>query len=342
MVGSRRAMATVLVTGGAGYIGSVLVPKLLLQGHRVVVLDALWFGDRGLLAVADSPDLSLVPGDLRDAELVERLLRKHAPEVVINLAAVSNDPCSDIDAELTRSINLEATSKLMHGAKQAGVRRFLNASSASVYGIKKESEVTEDLSLEPLTLYARYKADTERVLSALIDDEFCGFSVRAATVCGFSPRLRLDLTINILTYHAVTKGRIRVFGGEQYRPNIHIQDLTDLYTRLVDIDSTVINGKALNVSAGNSSVLELAHMVRDQVSADITIEIVPTEDNRSYRLSTSRASSEIGFAATRDLSDAVKELKASFENGTIADPDDFHYRNVEVMTRHPEILAYTG
>ena len=333
-------MATILVTGGAGYIGSVLVPKLLAKEHRVVVLDALWFGDRGLQSVVDSKALEIVRGDLRDEEGVGRLLRDYSPEVVINLAAVSNDPCSDIDAELTRSINLEATSSLMQSCKRAGVRRFLNASSASVYGVKEELEVTEELSLEPQTLYARYKAETESVLNALVDDSFCGFSLRAATVCGLSPRLRLDLTINILTYHAVTKGRIRVFGGEQYRPNIHIQDLTDLYVRLVDIKAAEINGKALNVSTRNSTVLELAHMVRDGVSPDLPIDIVATEDSRSYRLATGRAAKEVGFAPTHDLSEAVKELKLGFEDGSIAAPDDYRYRNVEVMKRHPEALGY--
>jgi nucleoside-diphosphate-sugar epimerase len=333
-------MATILVTGGAGYIGSVLVPKLLAEGHRVVVLDALWFGDRGLQAVADSEGLEIVPGDLRDHEGVERLLRESSPEVVIHLAAVSNDPCSDIDAELTRSINLDATASLMRQAKRAGVRRFLNASSASVYGVKEELEVTEDLALEPQTLYARYKAETEAVLDDLVDESFCGFSLRSATVCGNSPRLRLDLTINILTYHAVTKGRIRVFGGAQYRPNVHIQDLTDLYARLVDTEPSLINGKALNVSTRNSSVLELAQMVRDQVSPDLPIDIVPTEDNRSYRLSTGRAERELGFAPAHELGEAVSELKRGFEDGSISAPDDYRYRNVEVMKRHPEILGW--
>jgi nucleoside-diphosphate-sugar epimerase len=335
-------MSTVMVTGGAGYVGCVLVPKLLAAGHRVVVLDALWFGDRALRGVVGGGELEIVHGDIRDREAVARLLRDRVPNAVIHLAAVSNDPCSDIDPELTRGINLEATADLMRAAKLHGVGRFLNASSASVYGIKDEAEVTEDLSLEPLTLYARYKAETEAVLHGLVDDAFCGFSLRAATVCGYSPRLRLDLTINILTYHAVTKGRIRVFGGEQQRPNVHIQDLTDLYVRLVGLDPALINGKALNVGSSNASVLDLAHMIRREVDPGLPIDIVPTDDNRSYRLSAARARREIGFAPAHELGEAVREIKARIEDGTVADPDDYRYRNIEVMKRHPELLVAVG
>ncbi|MDH3524222.1 MAG: SDR family oxidoreductase [Acidobacteriota bacterium] len=331
-------MSTVLVTGGAGYVGCVLVPKLLAGDHRVVALDSLWFGDEGLRGAASSDLLEIVPGDIRDGDLVAEVLRLSAPDVVIHLAAVSNDPCSDIDPALTKSINLDATSELMRAAKRHGVARFLNASSASVYGIKEEAEVTEDLPLEPLTLYARYKAETEEVLNGLVDDSFCGFSLRAATVCGYSPRLRLDLTINILTYHAVTKGRIRVFGGAQQRPNVHIQDLTDLYARLVAIEPEAINGKALNVATSNSSVLDLAYMIRDEISPALPIDIVPTEDERSYRLSAERARREVGFVPRHELAEAVRELAERFRDGTIADPDDYRYRNIEVMKRHPEIL----
>jgi nucleoside-diphosphate-sugar epimerase len=181
---------SILVTGGAGYIGSVLVPKLLQRGHAVRVLDAMWFGASGLDSVEGHPNLELISGDIRDAALVDRCL--DGREVVIHLAAVSNDPCSDLDAQLTESVNRDATNSVMTRAKAKGVRRFINASSASVYGIKEVPEVTEDLALHPLTLYARYKVETEQTLRGLIDDGFSGVSVRAATGCGFSPRLRLD------------------------------------------------------------------------------------------------------------------------------------------------------
>jgi nucleoside-diphosphate-sugar epimerase len=167
-------------------------------------------------------------------------------------------------------------------------------------------------------------------------------SVRAATVCGYSPRLRLDLTINILTYHALTAGKIRVFGGAQLRPNIHIQDLTDFYVRLVDTERDSIQGRAFNVVTRNASVLELAEMVRDHVSPELEIEIVPTDDQRSYHLSAGRAHVELGFQPRRDLSLAVDELRGAFVDGRISDPHDYAYRNIDVMKRHPERTRWSG
>ncbi len=332
-------MRTVLVTGGAGYLGCVLVPKLLAE-NRVIVFDAMWFGREALVSaiaeVGREDRATIIEGDIRDAERVDALFVEHSIDAVIHLAAVSNDPCSDLDADLTRSVNLDATNTVMRLAKQHGVTRFINASSASVYGIKEDPDVTEELSLEPLTLYARYKAETEDTLNALVDERFCGVSLRAATVCGFSPRLRLDLTINILTYHALTRGEIRVFGGEQMRPNIHIQDLTDFYLRLLDIDAAKVNGRAFNVVKENFSVMQIAEMVREHVGGDIAIRVVPTEDNRSYHLSAKRAKDEFGFAPVHALSETMSELAAAFSDGRIEDPHSPAYRNIEVMKSHPE------
>ncbi len=328
-------MATVLVTGGAGYIGCVLVPRLT-GSHRVVALDALWYGRAAFDEATAGTGAELIEGDIRDDALVDRVLAKHEIDAVIHLAAVSNDPCSDLDEALTRSVNYDATERLMRLAKRRSVRRFINASSASVYGIKQTPDVTEDLPLEPLTLYARFKAETEEVLRSLASDAFCGVSVRSATVCGYSPRLRLDLTINILTCHAVTRGQIRVFGGSQLRPNIHVQDLTDFYATLVDIDPAIVNGRAFNVVTSNASVLELAQMVRDEIGPEVPLEIVPTDDIRSYHLSAELARRELGFCPTRPLAAAVRELRDAFAAGRVPDPDAIEYRNVEVMKRHPE------
>ena len=334
-----EAGSTVLVTGGAGYIGCVLVPKLAKR-YRVVILDACWFGKEALLsATAGLDNVTLIEGDIRDTPTVRGVLTEYRPSAVIHLAAVSNDPCSEIDPELTRSINLEATSEVMRLANEHGVRRFLNASSASVYGIKETADVTEDLSLEPLTLYARYKTETEKVLGELIDETFCGASVRAATVCGFSPRLRLDLTINILTYHALRRGAIRVFGGTQMRPNIHVQDLTDFYALLLELPDEAIRGKAFNVVTSNATVMELAEMIRDNIDAQLPINVVPTEDTRSYHLSGAKARAELEFEPQRPLDLAIRELREAFDQGTIADPDSIEHRNVEVMKQFPERTA---
>lgn len=323
----------VLVTGGAGYIGTVLVPKLLAAGHRVTVFDALWFGASGLAAHRDDPGLKIVEADIRDSAAVDGALS--GVDAVIHLAAISNDPCSDLDADLTRSVNLDALAHVMRSSKAHGVTRFLYASSASVYGIKETADVVEDLPLEPITLYARYKAEGEEILNGLVDDGFVGVSVRAATVCGYSPRLRLDLTINILTSHAVTNGRIRVFGGSQMRPNIHIEDLTDLYVHLLDAPADKVNGQAFNVSSRNASVMQLAQMIQGVIDPNIPIDIVDTMDHRSYHLSAGKAERVLGFAPKHHLEAAVEGLKAAFGDGRIADPSDVTYRNVAWMKENP-------
>jgi nucleoside-diphosphate-sugar epimerase len=328
--------AKLLVTGGAGYIGSVLVPHLLAQGYRTTVFDCLLFGDKPLAAVRGNPNLEVIAGDLRDAAAVRRLLEEGRFDAVIQLGAISNDPSSELDPELTRDVNLRALEVLMPEAKRTGVQRFLYASSASVYGIKSDPDVTEELPLEPLTLYARYKAEGEAILNALCDEDFCGVSVRAATVCGYSPRLRLDLTINILTEHAVRRGAIRVFGGEQLRPNIHIQDLVDFYSGLLTADRNIVNGRAFNVSAENASVMELAERIRAVVNPELPIEVVPTDDQRSYHLSAARAADELGFHPRHALDEAIRDVAGALTDGRVPNADSPWYRNVEWMKRHPE------
>lgn len=325
----------VLVTGGAGYIGAVLVPKLLSAGREVTVYDTFLYGEAPLAPLAGRPGFAAVRGDLRDHDLLRETLAGGRFDAVIHLAAISNDPSSELDPELTRAVNLRALEVLMPAAKLAGVRRFLYASSASVYGVRDEPEVTEELSLEPITLYARFKAEGETILNALCDRDFCGVSVRAATVCGVSPRLRLDLTINILTEHAVRRGAIRVFGGSQLRPNLHIEDLADFYALLLDADPAVVAARAYNVCAANASVLELAEMVRREVDPGLPIEIVPTDDLRSYHLSAERAARELGFRPRRPLESAVRELAAALRDGRVENPAGPIHRNVEWMKLHP-------
>lgn len=325
----------ILLTGGAGYIGSVLAPKLLDAGKRLTILDACFFGKKPLASLLDHPHCALVECDIRDSEKVNKVLEEGGFDAVIHLAAISNDPSSDLDPRLTRQVNLEALEQIMKAAKEHKVRRFLYASSASVYGIKSENDVVETLPLEPITLYAQYKAEGEAILNALIDEQFVGVSVRAATVCGYSPRLRLDLTINILTEHALRRGAIRVFGGAQMRPNIHVQDLTDFYLLLLEAPEEKIQGQAFNVSRSNATVLELAHMIQAEIDPGIEIEIVPTNDNRSYHLSAEKVHKTLGFQAKFPLALACQELSKAFQDGRIPDPDSSWYRNVEWMKSHP-------
>jgi nucleoside-diphosphate-sugar epimerase len=225
----------------------------------------------------------------------------------------------------------------MRASKRCGVKRFLYASSASVYGIKDDDHVTEDLSLDPITIYARCKAEGERILNSLVDDSFVGVSVRSATVCGYSPRLRLDLTINLLTDQALTDGRIRVFGGSQMRPNVHILDLSAFYRMLLKVPPEKIQARAFNVSRENASVMSLAEMIRDELDSSIPIDTVPTDDPRSYNLSAARALEELGFQPKHDLATAVRELREAYGSGQVSDSHSDIYRNVAWMKARPEL-----
>lgn len=317
----------ILVTGGAGYVGAVLVPKLLEAGHHVRVLDLFLFGD----VLLPHPRLELLRGDLRDRATLEAAVADR--DAVIHLACVSNDPSFELDPALGRSINYDAFMPLVRTARARGVRRFIYASSSSVYGVKEEPEVTEDLSLEPLTDYSRYKAECERVL---LDHRAPGFEtvvLRPATVCGFSPRLRLDLTVNILTSHAVTHRHIRVLGGEQMRPNIHIEDVADLYVQSLQWPAEIVDGAVYNAGYENLSVATIAERVQRIVGVDVRISFMATNDRRSYRISSEKLTRELGFVPRRTVEDAVRDLAAAFAAGKISDPSDERYYNIKVMQR---------
>lgn len=322
---------SVLVTGGAGYIGAVLVPKLLARGHRVTVLDLFLFGERVLDAVEGHPNLELVKGDLRDQTLLAQTLG--GCDAVLHLACISNDPSFELDPELGKSINYDAFRPLVEISEDSSVRRFIYASSSSVYGVKEEENVTEELPLEPLTDYSRYKALCEEVLQRYQSPRFTTVTVRPATVCGYSPRMRLDLTVNILTNHAVNRGRITVFGGEQRRPNIHIEDLTDLYVDLVTRSDAEVAGKVWNAGYENLRVREIAEIVRTVVGKEeVDIVTEPTEDLRSYHISSEKIRRELGFVPRHSIEDAVRELVDAFAAGRIPDPmTDIRYYNIKTM-----------
>ena len=320
-----------MVTGGAGYVGAVLVPKLLQAGHNVIVLDLFIYGEHVLNGCHKNPNLKTVKEDIRN----QKLLRDIMPgcDVVIHLACISNDPSFELNPELGRSINLDAFRPLVEVSKEAGVNRFIYASSSSVYGIKEESNVHEGMSLEPLTDYSRFKADCERILTEYQSGEFTTVTIRPATVCGYSPRLRLDLTVNVLTNHAVNNGLITVFGGEQRRPNIHIEDITDLYVQLLSKPEKEIAGKIWNAGYQNHKVKEIAKIVRDMVGRyDVEIIITPSDDHRSYHISSEKIRRELGFRPKRSIKDAVSNLKKAFDAGAIPNAlDDIRYYNIKTM-----------
>ncbi|OIQ88215.1 dTDP-glucose 4,6-dehydratase [mine drainage metagenome] len=324
----------VLVTGGAGYVGAVLVPKLLAEGHAVTVLDLYLYGDDVLAAVRDHPRLTEIKGDLRDAATVARALQDC--DAVIHLACISNDPSFELNPALGKSINLDAFRPLVRAAKAAGVKRFVYASSSSVYGIKEGVEVTEDLPLEPLTDYSRFKADCERILAEERAPGFVTLTVRPATVCGYSPRQRLDVIVNILTNHAVNVGKVKVMGGDQLRPNIHIDDMCRFYLEALQWEDAAIDGRIYNVGEKNHSVNELAAMTRATVTRalgrEVGLEVVPTNDPRSYHVSSELILKEQGFAPRRSIQNAVEDLVAAFQAGRFSDPlNNPMYFNIKRM-----------
>jgi nucleoside-diphosphate-sugar epimerase len=308
---------SVLVTGGAGYVGSALVPRLLGQGHRVTVLDWYLYGE-DLFADLHDPKLREVKGDIRDPKAVQRALE--GVDAVIHLACISNDPSYDLDPALGKSINADAFRPLVQAAKVAKVERFIYASSSSVYGVKADANVTEELPLEPLTDYSRFKALCEEILAEERAPGFTTVSVRPSTVCGYAKRLRLDLVVNILTNHAINKGSIRVTGGDQMRPNIHIDDMVDVYLQLLAEAPERIDGEIFNVGSENHTVLEIARIVQRCVGANIPIEVVPTNDPRSYHVSSEKIKKKLGFQPQRSVERAVLDLKAAFDAGRVSEP----------------------
>ncbi len=327
----------VLVIGGAGYVGAVLVPKLLARGHHVRVLDAFWFGKNVFNEVAHyyDPDqnyvkLELFELDIRKTDLLERFME--GPDVVIHLACISNDPSFEMNPALGRSINYDAFVNLLGVLKRTRPGYFIYASSSSVYGVKQEENVTENLSLEPLTDYSKYKAFCEMELKSFIQPTLVPWTIiRPATVCGWSPRLRLDLIVNVLTADAYFNRKIKVFGGGQKRPNIHIDDMTDLYVDLTERCEPAVVGKTYNAGWDNFTVSEIADMIRQVVGSDVGIEIIPASDNRSYHVSSEKLKREFNWQPKKTIKNAVEDLVAAFKAGKVKNPDDPIYRNIKTM-----------
>jgi nucleoside-diphosphate-sugar epimerase len=328
-------MKQVLVTGGAGYKGCVLVPKLLNAGYDVVVYDRMYFGSDGL---PDHPNLRVADADIRDTESFAKCVQNC--NAVVHMACISNDPSYELDPALSKAINFDCFEPLVLASKKAGVSRFINVSSSSVYGVSDAPEVTEEHPLNPLTDYSKYKGMCESILFEHGSHDFVPVNLRPATVCGYSPRMRFDLTVNILTNLAVNRGTITVFGGAQKRPNIHIDDVTDLYIRMLEYPEEQIAGKTFNVGYENDTVTRLADLVKKVVEREfpekppIRIETTPTNDNRSYHVSSRKIAEELGYRPQRTIEDAVRDLCCAFRQGKFQDSftnDD--YVNVKTMKK---------
>jgi nucleoside-diphosphate-sugar epimerase len=305
-------MKKIFITGGAGYVGSVLTPYLLNKGYEVTVFDLMLYGD----TLSKNKNLNIIKGDIRNIKLLNKTIKSH--DVVLHLACISNDPSFELNPALGKEINLDAFEPLVKISKSLGVKRFVYASSSSVYGVKKEKNVDEDMSLEPLTDYSKFKADCEKILLKYNSPNFTTVVLRPATVCGYSPRQRLDLVVNILTNLAYHKREITIFGGEQLRPNIHIKDMVRAYELFLNVDSKKISGKIFNIGFENLTVNQLANQVHKVIGLDVKVKKLPTNDNRSYHISSKKIHNQLGFITNFNILNAIEDLKEAFEKNLLS------------------------
>ena len=325
-------MSKIFITGGGGYCGSLLVPILLSKGHKITVYDKFYFGN----FLPKNENLNVIDGDIRNSKKIEEECSNH--EFFVSLACISNDASFELNENLSTSINLDAFEPMVIAAKNAGIKRFIYASSSSVYGISDKKNVTEDHPLVPLTLYNKYKGMCEPMLLKHTDKDFEGVIFRPATVCGYAPRQRLDLSVNILTNFAINKGFIKVFGGNQLRPNLHIKDYCDAVERLILCESNKVCNQIFNIGYQNLSIIEIASLVKKVVEKKFpekgNIEIIKekSDDNRSYHINSDKIKNLIGYSPKRTIENAIEDLCDAFQKGLL--PDSFSkdiYFNINRM-----------
>ena len=329
-------MSKILITGGAGYVGSLLSKQLEKKGHQVIIYDTCWFGSDH---IKESSNLKLIKGDIRDINKFESSVE--GCDVVLHLACISNDPSFALNEDLSKTINFDPFEDLVKISKAKGVKKFVYASSSSVYGFSDDPNVTEDHPLVPLTLYNKYKGMCEPILKSYLDNSFTGVIIRPATVCGYAPHCRLDLSVNILTNHAVNNKKIIVLGGgEQKRPNLHVADMCRSYELLVDRELNDINGEVFNVSYENKKIIELAEIVAKNVKSffgydNIEIEVKKeTVDNRSYHVNSDKIKRVLDFSPKYNIDDAVISLCHAFKDGKLPNSlTDSKYSNVATLKK---------
>jgi len=312
-------MAKIFITGGAGYCGSRLVSQLLKKNHDITVYDIMYFDYDHL--PTENPKLKIIKGDIRDQDLLNKSTK--GCEIFISLACISNDASFELDENLSESVNFHAFEPMVKIAKDNGIKRFIYASSSSVYGVSNKKNVREDHPLVPLTLYNKFKGLCEPILNKYGDDNFTVVTFRPATVCGYSKRLRLDLSVNILTNHAINKKKITVFGGDQLRPNLHIQDYCDAIELLINSEKDLINKEIFNVGYQNFSINEIALMVQKVVLEEFKeikdIPIIKTEsdDKRSYHINSDKINEVLKFKPKFSIEDAIRDLCIAFKENKI-------------------------
>ena len=317
----------ILITGGAGYLGSVLTPYLLSKKHKITVIDLMIYGEKVL---KKHKNLKIIKGDIRNVNLLNKVIHNH--DIIIHLACISNDSSFELNPKLGKSINLDAFEPLVKIAKNKGVKKFIYASSSSVYGIKNEKNVVEDMLLNPLTDYSRYKAECEKILLKYKSDDFVTTIVRSATLCGYAPRQRLDVIVNIFANHGYHKKEINIFGGKQLRPNIHIADIVRFYSLLINADKKRIDGEIFNVGGKNHTIQEIAEMVKQELGSDIILNKIHSDDNRSYHISSKKVKDFLNFEVNFDVRKAIKDLKEAFQKRILINPlENEFYFNIKRM-----------
>jgi len=322
-------MTKILITGGAGYLGSALTPYLLGKGYKITVIDLMIYGEEVL---KKHKNLKIIKGDIRDKNLLNKIVPNH--DVIIHLACISNDPSFELNPKLGKSINLDAFEPLVKIAKNNAVQKFIYASTSSVYGIKNEKDVHEEIVLEPITDYSKYKVQCEIILNKYISENFTPVTIRPATICGYAPRQRFDVIVNIFTNLAYNKREISIFGGNQLRPNIHIKDMVKAYEVLIEAPNSKIRGQIFNVGNENKTILELAQTVKSVVGKDVVLKTISTNDNRSYHISSKKIKDVLGFDNNFTISSAVRDLVDGFESKLFIDPlHNEKYFNIKTMNR---------
>lgn len=328
-------LVKIFITGGAGYVGSRLVPELLKDGHEVTVFDILYFGKNFL--PLENTSLKVIKGDIRNQIKLENSCENH--DIFIHLACISNDASFQLDEKLSKTVNLDSFEPMVISAKKKGIKRFIYASTSSVYGISDKKDVKEDHPLVPLTLYNKFKGMCEPILFNHTDNNFEGVIFRPATVCGYAPRQRLDLSVNILTNFAVNKKKITVFGGDQLRPNLNIKDYCDAVKLLINAPSEKIKNEIFNIGFQNMSIKDIALLVKKVVEKKLSfndIEIVktPSDDNRSYHINSDKIKNKLNFIPKFTIEDAIEELCEAFNKKLLPNSfDDDFYFNVKRLQR---------
>ena len=326
----------IIIFGGSGYVGSKLIFELLKKNIKVINYDRDIFGSKHL--PHNHRNYNHYRGDIRDYSKISRIVNQEKPTIAIHLACISNDPSFLLNKKLSKEINYLSFKKLMKISTKTSIEKFIFASTCSVYGVSKKKHVTENHPLKPITLYNKYKAECEKIYLDTINGQLRGCIIRPSTVCGVSPKMRFDVSVNILTNFAYKKGYIKVFGGKQQRPNIHIDDMVRLYVNLCNEKFDKINGEIFNAGFENLTINSIALKVKKIVEkiSNKKIEIIrePSDDVRSYHVNSDKIKKVLKFFPRKNVSDAIKELSLNFKRGKLKDSfSNINYFNLKKLQK---------